>query len=594
MRILILFCITAGLLLGQENQVNQSNQNSTTVKEVSKEKYVSPMRIKGLDPEFTRHMFIDPELASKVNRSDQFWINDYLRFGLYLRPRFETRYNLNFNRDDKAYVDRAMQTSSLYFIIDPSPYVQAKITFQDARVWGGDSPAPVVDIRAQFFANTPNQINGTTGGVTLNTTGIREAFFVLKNAGGSLKATIGRQILAFGDQRLIGGANWTINGLSFDGARLGYEIGRFRFNAFVTRPFWTQSGVNGVISANDTRANASAPKNGSDSTFYGTYNSFNFFDEVLMDIYSIGFQKKWLPNSTNTTGTIVNPSLDDPGATTRSRQSDILITTGFRLTNRTSDNNLSKGKAWDWTVESAWQTGPTGARTTEKFFGQRIPDPSGERLFTERQKYTGQMYVIQTGYTFFNKMRLGLQYTYASGDKNRTDASASTFQTLANPRLGVIPYFNQIAGLSENISTKNLSSYSAIGSFTSDNWGTFHFAVFENNKAVLQDAWYSVNGTARTSTENSDNSPFKTPNGLGRRIYREYDITWMYGLNDNVSLWIGGGYLRAGNAITQFRDSPIKFNSITSSFEWNTDFFAGRNKAAPDAYFGFFQFNVVF
>lgn len=142
--------------------------------------YSSPMKEKGLDPEFNRHMFVEPALSKHSATSSQFWLNDVLRFGLYLRPRQESRYNLDFNASDKGYVDRTLQTSSLYFLFDPSPYVQAKVTLQDARVWGGESPASSGDIRANFFNNTPdlysrNQANA----VSLNQTSVREAFVLL-------------------------------------------------------------------------------------------------------------------------------------------------------------------------------------------------------------------------------------------------------------------------------------------------------------------------------------------------------------------------------------------------------------------------------
>ncbi len=604
---LSLVCVFESALLAQ---AAVSPNPTVPVTETEKvEKYASPMKTKGLDSEFTRHMFIDPELASKANKSDQFWLNDIMRFGVYVRPRFESRYNLGFNKDNKEYIDRVMQTSTVYFLIDPNPYVQAKVTFQDARVWGGDTPAQVGDIRAVFFANTPNTINAGQSGVALNSTSIREAFFVLKNKTGDYKAVIGRQVLAYGDQRMIGGANWTINGLSFDAAKLAVEKQNFKIHLFLARPFWTQSGVNGVVSANDPRQNPSATK-GTDTTLIGTYNSLTILDSVLLEGYALSIARKWVPNSRNTTLNLQNPSADDPWAATRARQTDYLYTTGFRITNRTAGNNLPKGKAWDWTLEAAWQSGTTGRRINSLVAGQ-VPEASLQRFVTEREKYTGHFYVAQTGYTFFEKLRLGVLYTFASGDANRADASASTFQTLANPRFSSFPYFNQVAGLSENIDTKNLRSTIVSVTYKTDNWGNFHFAGIRNDKAVTQDAWYAINGaanssatigasnsspvdSARGSTENFNNSPYKQPYGLGRTIYTEWNFAWMYLINDNVSLWLGYGFLHAGNAITQYRDSPLRYNNTTGQFELNNDYFAGRNRTAPDAHMAYMQFNAVF
>jgi hypothetical protein len=576
---------------------------------VAPEKYKSPMMEKGVDPEFTKHMFLEPELASKVNKSNQLWINDIMRLGLYVRPREEVRNNLDFNKSNAGYVDRTMQTSALYFLVDPNPYISAKITFQDARVWGGDSPASSGDIRAVFFNNTPNQSTaGQANSASLNTTGIREAFVMIKKLPFDTKVQVGRQIWAYGDQRMIGGANWTMNGLSYDGVRMMLDRPDYKVHLFAARPYWTQSGVNGVISANDPKTNSNSK--GSDTTIFGNYNSVKILDAVVLDLYSINVIRKWTPNSVNATTGLPAVSVDDPQAITRSRQSEELYTAGYRLTNRTASNNLAKGDSWDWTIESAWQSGFTGRRINEKVLGYTLPTPyqSGR---TERERYVGQFHVAQTGYTFFEKLRIGIQILYASGDKNRSDGSSSTFQTLANPRFGVIPYFNSVAGISENIDTKNLISKNVSIAYHTDSWGNFQFGFFQNDKAEKQDAWYAINGSANSpstindlnsspvssskgSTESYGNNTYTQPYSLGRRIYNEIDFTWMGLINENVSLWLGVGYLRAGNSITAYRNSGLVYNASSNSFDLSSDFLLGKNKVAKDASMAFVQVNAAF
>ncbi|MDZ4726053.1 MAG: alginate export family protein [Leptospira sp.] len=575
----------------------------------TEEKYKSPMIEKGIDSDFTKHMFIEPELAAKVNKSQQMWINDIIRLGIYLRPRQEVRNNLDFNRTNSGYTDRTLQTSSLYLLIDPNPYVTAKITFQDARVWGGDSPASSGDIRAVFFNNTPNISSaGQTTSTSLNTTGIREAFVMLKKLPLDAKLQVGRQIWTYGDQRMIGGANWTINGLSYDGARLFIERPIFKIHLFAARPYWTQSGVNGVVSANDPKSNANAK--GSDTTLFGTYNSVKLFDVVMLDLYSINIVRKWIPNSYNGTTGLPNVSSDDPIAQNRAKQNQEIYTLGFRLTNRIANNFLPKGEAWDWTWESAWQGGTTGRRLNEKILGVSL-DPPYQSLKTEREKYTGQFHVIQTGYTFFEKLRFGVQVLYASGDKNRSDGSSSTFQTLANPRFGTIPFFNGVAGISENIGTKNLISKSISVSYNTNDWGNFQLSYFQNDKAEKQDAWYAINGannsssdlsainsspvsSAKGSTENFSDNPYTQSYSLGKSIYNEIDLTWMALINDNVSIWLGVGYLKAGNSISNYRNSPLLYQASTNSYELNSDFFQGKNKVAKDGSMAYLQLNAAF
>ncbi|TGN17310.1 alginate export family protein [Leptospira idonii] len=611
-RILCVSTILFGLFsygIAWAEDVKPAPQTNTAASTDATEKYKSPMIEKGLDPDFTKHMFVEPDLAGKVNKSSQLWINDILRIGLYLRPRQESRYNMDFDNSNKGYVDRTLQTTSLYFIVDPSPYVSAKVTVQDARVWGGESPASSGDVRAMFFNNTPTISNAGQATTTVpNTTNVREAFLMLKKLPGDVKIQLGRQIWAYGDQRMIGGGNWTINGLSYDGARIMFERPDYKIHVFAARPFWTQSGTNGVVSGNDPKTNTNTK--GTDTTLFGTYNSVKILDEVVLDLYSINIVRKWTPNTYNATTGLPNISADDPLALNRSRQNEELYTAGFRLTNRTANNFLAKGRSWDWTLESAWQGGYTGRRLNEKFLGQTVDTPY-QSWKTEREKYVGQFHIAQTGYTFFEKLRVGAQILYASGDKNRSDGSTSTFQTLVNPRFGVIPYFNGVAGISENIDMKNLVSKSVSVEYKTSSWGTFQIAYFQNDKAERQDAWYAISGaanspvgigttnsspisTAKGSTENYSDNPYSQPYSLGKRIYNEVDLTWMGVINDNVSIWAGVGYLHAGDSVSNYRNSPLLYDSASNSYQINPNVLLGKSKVARDAHMAYLQVNAAF
>ncbi|MDF3819731.1 alginate export family protein [Leptospira sp. 96542] len=584
-----------------------AQEKDPNAKEVTK--YISPMKEKGLDPEFNRHMFVEPELAKKSATNPEFWLNDVLRFGLYLRPRQEFRYNLDFNASDKAYVDRTIQTSTIYLLFDPNPYVQAKISLQDARVWGGGTPANTGDLRANFFNNTPDlYVRNQTNSVSLNQTGIREAFFIINKLPLGAKIQIGRQIWAYGDQRMIGGGNWTINGLSYDGARLMFGGENYKIHFLFSRPVWTQSGTNGVVSANDPKLNSASTA--TDTTLLGTYNSFTIPNWVTVDLYSLGILRKWKKNTTNPISGLPNDSIDDPLATTRSRQNQNLITTGFRITNRTKSNFLPDGKQFDFTWESAFQSGTSGIRINE-YYQSRYFEPPYDDFVTERQRYVGQMHVFQTGYSFFHKLRLGVQVLYASGDKNRADGSVSTFQTLANPRFGVIPYFNSVAGISENINAQNLLSKSVSLTYKSNSWGEFQITYFQNDKAEKQDAWYAISGAANStntigvensspvsadkgSTENYSNNGYTQPYSLGKRIYNEVDLTWMGHFYDNLSLWLGVGYLSAGEAVKNYRNTLLVFDSGSNQFVWNQNALLGKNQLAKQAGMAYVQINASF
>lgn len=568
--------------LKKENNIKTSDAHQ------HQESYISPMKENGLSQDYMRSMFLDPEHAKEFRESKKLWVNDILRVGFWLRPRLEGRSNLDFNSKTDDYQNRALQASQLFFILDPNPYLSLKFTIQDARVWGGSTPAGSGD-RKFFFTNSGNEVSPTqVNPQTIpNATDIREAFFILKYPNFPVRAIIGRQVFAFGDQRMIGGANWNTNGLSFDGLRIAYESKSFDSHLFGAKMTASANGPNGVLTANG-RQNGSID----DSYLLGNYSTFKFTD-FLIDLYAFGVLKKWIPKTPGFPGEIVRDQ--DFFSLNRSRQNDQVITAGTRITNRTAGNFLPSNKSWDWTIESAFQAGLTGERLYASWDQARDPI-TGKSNYSERNKYTGQLHVFQTGYTFEEKTRIGVQYSYSSGDPNRRDGSVSTFQLLPNPRFGIFPYFDSVAGLSENIGLKNLKSYNLNISYKSDAWGSFILSGFIHRKAVRQDAWYSISGdpktgaigscsvngnAASTSTENCSGNSFSNNTYLGSGIYNEVNLAWVYHWAEGVSVWLGAGYLKAGDSIRNVRTDINNPNP------------SNRYTFKPDAYMSYFMVNVA-
>lgn len=568
-------------------------------------------------------MFLDPENGKKFNKDQKPWLNDWIRIGAYVRPRYEDRYNLGFDKQNKGYISRAMQTSQIFFLIDPSPYFAMKVTLQDARVLGGSTVATPGDNRAPTFAGVGNTTTPGQASTIPSQTTIREAWFMVKKLPLDAKLQIGRQVIAYGDQRMLGGANWTMNGLSYDGARLMFDRETFNLHFLAYKLIGNQSGPNGVFSASaptsytDPSTGKSTVVNPGQPNQYlvGNYDTIKFKDWFLVDLYALGILTQKTISSSAVT--LTNPAMTIPATTDSdlyknqwSKQKNDLWTTGFRISNRTAGNTLaanSPWSGWDWTLEAAWQSGNTGTKVIKDpslnsalnvVIGQATGTSTPSyNLLTQNQKYAGQFYVFQTGYTFFQKLRLGGQITYSSGDGNRTDGSNSTFQTLPGPRFGVIPYWNNVAGLSENIDTKNLISKTVNISYKTDGFGTFQVAYFVNDKARTQDAWYAINGTANTGSSTEFNGQGQTAVALaksGRRIYSELDFTWMYNLNDYVSLWIGGGMLTAGNSVKNQKNAAYSYNLQTGGITTNTAVFLGQTGAAPNGYMFFIQFNAAF
>ncbi|MCC6651218.1 MAG: porin [Candidatus Eisenbacteria bacterium] len=96
--------------------------------------------------------------------------------------------------------------------------VRAYVQLQDARVMGSESAVT---------ANT-------------NNVDLHQAWLDVDSLGGhDLSLRTGRMELSYGDQHLLGAADWTANGRSFDGARLRWKPGKMQIDGFVT---WVNEG----------------------------------------------------------------------------------------------------------------------------------------------------------------------------------------------------------------------------------------------------------------------------------------------------------------------------------------------------------------
>jgi len=195
-------------------------------------RFVSPYAKRGLPADALRTMFLDPELHETMRTNQQLWFGDILRIGLHVRPRSEMRGNLNFSASNTESINRVSQNSQIFFFMNPTKDAEFKVTLQDSRVWGGDPNARTGDDRAMFFSGGDNSTSCPTNGSSCTPAGtaagnsfdVREAYLQFRNVGlPGFGVQAGRQVLAYGDQRMLGGANWNASGLAFDGILLKYD-----------------------------------------------------------------------------------------------------------------------------------------------------------------------------------------------------------------------------------------------------------------------------------------------------------------------------------------------------------------------------------
>jgi len=530
--------------------------------------FKSPYVERGLPNDALQTVFMDPELVETMRTNRQLWLGNILRIGLYIRPRAELRGNLNFSQSNPENINRFTQNSQVFFFMNPSKDAELKITFQDSRVWGGEPGAKAGDDAARFYSGGDNSTACPTNGTLCNSPtsvaggafAVREAYLNFRNFGfQGFGVQVGRQVLAYGDQRMLGGANWNVSGLSFDGIRLKFDSPRFSSHIFGIKSTTstTNNGINGTVSRTQAQG---------DSYLAGVYNTLRS-EAAWLELYGIGLFRSVAVDCVGQSAGIcgaANASTAIVSTSTTLQQAN-LYTVGVRLTNRTDNNKLPASRRWDYTVEVAFQAG--NASDVIYAYEQDLSRQTA-------RMYTGKIFFAQTGYKILDDWRIGIQAYYSPGTVDRTGSALNTFQSLPGPRMGTFPYPNNFNGISENLGIKNIFTPRVCSNYGTDKIGHFIFCYGYEMKATPEDAWYAASGIAnsasssttpgRISTENASHSANRE---LGTLLFQEVDLVWMQQFSGNFSLWVGVGYLRAGGAIGIARGADFQPDGIMSFFQ---------------------------
>jgi len=275
----------------------------------------------------------------------------WLRFSGDYRARLEGTTGVGFkpNSNDAYFLNRFR----LNMKIQPTAWLRFNVQAQDSRVFG----------KNQTPAAPPFQ----------NTFDLRMAYVEI---GDSEKKTVGlrvgRQELAFGEQRLIGHLNWTNTARTFDAVRATFRHGNYRLDAFASS----------VVNPRDGEWDHHAQGN----NFHGLYGGID----------------KLIPNA------VIEPYALwrlAPGQVTESK-------TPGKLDSKTFGVRVA-GKlphSFDYSVEMARQTGGLGTDDIGAWAGHWVMGHSFVKA-----KY---------------KPRVFTEYNYASGDENPTDKHRGTFDQL--------------------------------------------------------------------------------------------------------------------------------------------------------------------
>jgi len=202
---------------------------------------------------------------------------------------------------------------------------------------------------------------------------LRQAYIEL---GDTEKKTVGiragRQELAFGDERLIGNANWLNTARSFDGLRGTLRHGGYRVDLFAAR----------VVKLQDAEFDWSTPGN----NLYGIYGGIEkLVPKATVEPYFLWRRQSGLKTELGT------PGISNFG------------TVGVRWVGKFPAN-------FDYGTEMDKQAGSQGTYTISAWAGHWV---LGQTLVNARFK-----------------PRFSVEYNYASGDRNPKDGTRGTFDQL--------------------------------------------------------------------------------------------------------------------------------------------------------------------
>jgi len=324
-----------------------------------------------------------------------------------------------------------------------------------------------------------------------------------------LTARIGRQEMAYGDERFIGKANWNNTGRSFDAIKLRME-----------NPFgWVDAFTARVVIPDDGNFNVSNDYDYLSGVYAGTKELMPW-QETQVYFLARNYGVKG-PNAI---------AAGVPGSPTTQRD---IYTFG---TLWKSDPEAFCG--WDYSVEAALQ------------FGSVFNAAQNDRL--DQQSHA---FFACGGYTWKNAWgapRLGLGYEYGSGDGNSNDGKVETFENLFGTQHK--PY-----GLMDLAGARNMHIPKLSFSIKPVKGLTFSADCLAFMLATTDDYFYPESGSGRKTNGYGIHSSY------GSHVGTELDLYAAYKINSWSGFELGYGHFFTGDYID---DTASAVASSTVDADW--------------------------
>jgi len=366
---------------------------------------------------------------------------------------FDFNDSLNTINDDNWLLNRFR----LGLTVTPTEWITLYAQGQDAREWFSERP------------NTPG-VYGAEGDDTFD---LRQAYVDLSDYSRSpWGLRLGRQTLAFGDQRLIGPLEWTNLARSFDAVRLTYRTDAWSVDAFSSSVVTAERGsFNESDFINDGET-------ARDQVFSGVYFSTTALGFQTTDLYALHLHEHTEGGDTS------------------------FVTLGTRW-----KSTPERFGPWDYDAEFAFQTG----------------DAAGREL-TAFASHLGGGFTVPGG--ALRGSRFGLEYNYATGDRDPFDGDIGTFQNL-------FPTNHIYYGFMDAFAWQNMHDVALSWKATPWKNITTRLDFHAFWLADTRDAWYRANGT--TAVRPLSPAARAAGNFAGTEL--DAVVTWQ--ANKHVALEIG-------------------------------------------------------
>jgi hypothetical protein len=422
-----------------------------------------------------------------VEKNPLCFFDNRICFDFEERVRWEIRDN-NYDFDSRVNAPTDdnwfLQRFRLGMMINVSDWVRVYGQMQDAREFNSDRP----------------NIPGTLGAEGDDSADLRQAWIEIGNPKEfPLSLRLGRQILSYGDERLVGAFDWNNLGRTFDAVKLRWE----------QKNWWVEGFASSVVTIDRGQFNQSDFFNGNETdrqqVFSGLYFETTAIPFQATDFYVFHLHEndsaKYQSNPDGDTNffTIGTRWKSQPGAFAKHE-------TVTSKDGKTTVDEAPRPVGLDYTGEFAFQTGHVRGMDLTAFATH-----------------------ADVGYTFDTPWlpRLALGYSFASGDSDPNDKDIETFQNL-------FPTNHKFYGQMDLFSWQNIHDLEIDTKISPIRQVTLRADFHAFWLATNEDTWYRANGS--TTVRPLNTSARDAGNYVGSEI--DFMATWQV----NKHLQLEGGY----------------------------------------------------